>query len=123
MPERRRRILVVDDDTLSRFTFARLLEGMGHDVDTAPSGEAALAMVSRSNYSVVFMDIRMPGMDGAETAERMIEAGFRGMIVAATGECCSHVSALDEAGVFRTYVQKPFTFESVSETISRIFIR
>jgi CheY-like chemotaxis protein len=60
----RSRILLVEDVAVSRLVVARLLRRVGHMVDTAASGEAALAAVSQRPYDVVLMDVHMPGLSG-----------------------------------------------------------
>ncbi len=57
-------MLVVDDELGMRETVAEILSGMGYDVTTAIDGEDALARLRAAVYSVVLMDIRMPGRDG-----------------------------------------------------------
>lgn len=60
----RSRILLVEDVIASRIVVARLLRRVGHMVDTAASGEAAIAAVSHLPYDVVLMDLHMPAMSG-----------------------------------------------------------
>ena len=61
------RLLIVDDDDAFRETLAETLEGLGHTVDQAASGDEALACMPRQRYDTVFLDHRMPGMDGLQT--------------------------------------------------------
>ncbi|MGI9133734.1 MAG: response regulator, partial [Rhodoferax sp.] len=68
--------LVVDDNAASRELMAGMAHSLGWSVDLADSGASALAMVQQSlaegkPYEVVFVDWKMPGMDGWETSERM----------------------------------------------------
>jgi PAS domain S-box-containing protein len=77
-----RRMLVVDDLEDARTILAQLLAGMGLRADTADSGAAALAQVEAADqagdpYEVVFLDWRMPGMDGIETAQRLAALELR----------------------------------------------
>ena len=68
------RVLVVDDDEVSREVLAVLLEGAGYAVNTADSGDAALlhlAAVTGSNPDVVLVDMQMPGTAGGELARRL----------------------------------------------------
>ena len=70
MNERRRRVLVVDDDPEFRFLHAELLKGFGYAVDVAADGVEALALMSPS-VDLVVMDGEMPEMDGFELARRI----------------------------------------------------
>ena len=64
-------ILVVDDNADLNFVLARLLRRLGHTVDVADSGEAALGFLSTALPSLVILDLMMPGMDGNEVLRRM----------------------------------------------------
>lgn len=59
-------ILIVDDESSLTEVLAEVLEDYGHRVVTASSGEEALAMFLQDPVSVVFTDVRMPGMTGIE---------------------------------------------------------
>jgi|GEM_PF-2563831 len=70
------RVLVVDDNQSARTILSHMLEGMGLRVDCAESGTAALTALDRAieagaNYAVIFMDMKMPAMDGLTCARRM----------------------------------------------------
>lgn len=67
----RRHVLVIDDDAVVGRSFDRVLSDKGFAVDTALNGEQALRDIEARDYDVVFTDIRMPGMDGLEVAERI----------------------------------------------------
>ena len=66
-----RKVLVVDDDPVVGTSFDRVLTHEGYVVVTARSGDEALAKLDEGDYDVVYTDIRMPGMDGLELAERV----------------------------------------------------
>jgi two-component system sensor histidine kinase/response regulator len=73
---RGRRLLVVDDNVLAVHTLAEMLRSMTFRVDEATSGEEALAAVSHADrssepFAIVFLDWRMPGLDGIETARQL----------------------------------------------------
>jgi CheY-like chemotaxis protein len=61
------RILVVDDDKLSRRVAVSILEKWGATVDVADSGRMAIPKLSINSYDIVLMDVIMPEMDGYET--------------------------------------------------------
>lgn len=69
-------VLVVDDNENARIVLRDMLVEMGFVVDLAENGQQALAAVTRADalgtgYKIVFLDWRMPGMDGNETASRI----------------------------------------------------
>ncbi len=73
-----KRVLVVDDNENARQMLGDLLGRMSFMVDQAESGQAAIGAVGRAEaqgmpYEIVFLDWKMPGMDGNETAKRLRE--------------------------------------------------
>lgn len=58
------RVLIVDDEPGLRHTFARILQKIGCEVNTAADGVEALRLLNGANYDLVYLDIRLPGMDG-----------------------------------------------------------
>ena len=61
-------ILVVDDDVRSLLAMEALLSGSGRNIVTARSGADALRELMRREFAVILLDVRMPDMDGFETA-------------------------------------------------------
>ena len=62
------RILVVDDDERNAFAAVQALEGLGHELVVARSGEDALRRLLTEEFALILLDLHMPGMDGYETA-------------------------------------------------------
>lgn len=62
-------ILIVDDDPKTLLAMEALLSGPGRTTVTAASGKDALRWLLRRDFSVILMDVRMPDMDGFETAD------------------------------------------------------
>jgi signal transduction histidine kinase/DNA-binding response OmpR family regulator len=67
----RRRLLVVDDITVNRTVLLDLLAPLGFEMRAADNGAEALAIASAFQPDAVFLDLRMPGMDGLEVARRL----------------------------------------------------
>lgn len=61
-------ILIVDDKEANLFSLEEALQPLGVTVDKALSGPEALKLVRMKDYSVILLDVQMPGMDGFETA-------------------------------------------------------
>lgn len=65
------RVLVVDDDEISRSVSSQLLALLGCDVERAESGPAAIALAEKTRFDLIFMDCQMPVMSGFVTTERI----------------------------------------------------
>lgn len=65
-PERTPRLLVVDDDDGFRELLKTILQNEGYKVDTAPNGEEGIRIARNRSYDLIFLDLKMPGMDGMQ---------------------------------------------------------
>src|SRR5437660_11293975 len=70
------KLLLVDDEPKSLFALQELLATLGQNLMIAQSGEEALRLALKNDFAVILLDVRMPGMDGFETA-RMIRSRER----------------------------------------------
>jgi CheY-like chemotaxis protein len=109
----KRHVLVIDDDAVVGRSFDRVLSGKGYEVDTALNGEEGLRDIDEQEYDVVFTDIKMPGMDGLEVAERIRAKCPWTPVVVITGygteENEARASVLGVSG----FVRKPLTPEMI----------
>ena len=64
-------VLVVDDEVGMRDTLTEILTDAGYRVRAAGDGRAALDRLREDHFDVVLMDVRMPGMDGVTTLEKI----------------------------------------------------
>lgn len=64
-------ILVIDDDPAVRGAFKLILEDEGYKVREAENGEEGIALVKAERPDLIFLDLRMPGIDGVETLRRL----------------------------------------------------
>ena len=60
-------ILVIDDEEAVRKSFCLALEDTGYQVDTAQSGEEGIKKAKKSEYDIIFLDLKMPEMNGVQT--------------------------------------------------------
>ena len=111
-------VLLVDDDEAVRGVVRGGLEARGYRVLAADSGEAALAMTGEQPQIAV-IDYAMPGMDGAQTAERLRRLMPRLPIILASGH--ADTAAVERAlGGSATVLRKPFDIAVLSETMTRL---
>lgn len=66
------RVLMVDDSAVARLLLREIIESDGHEVHEAVDGVEALIMMPRVKPDIITMDVHMPGMDGYETARRIL---------------------------------------------------
>jgi len=66
-------ILIAEDESLIRLGLRRMLEAAGHTVDAAEDGVEALEQAAARTPDLVILDIKMPRLDGLETAERLYQ--------------------------------------------------
>ncbi len=62
-----KRILVIDDEEAIRKSFILALEDTGYIVDTADSGERGIQMNQEAPYDLIYLDLKMPGLNGVQT--------------------------------------------------------
>ena len=106
------RVLVVDDHDINRRAIQLILQPLGCDIATAADGMAALKICETSGFDLIFMDVRMPELDGRETTRR-IRAGngpnASVPIIAVTADTAAEdIAACTDAGM-TYFVPKPIT--------------
>jgi CheY-like chemotaxis protein/HPt (histidine-containing phosphotransfer) domain-containing protein len=112
----------VDDNIVNQRVATALLRGLGCDVDLARTGREALAALEQERYDLVFMDCRMPEMDGYEVTRslRTREAGARHTpIVAMTANDRPGDREACEAAGMDGYLAKPFGLHELREMLAR----
>lgn len=69
------RILLVDDNQVNRTLMSRMVERLGHHVETASDGREAVEMAAATHYDLILMDVSMPVMNGLEATRAIRKAG------------------------------------------------
>lgn len=108
-----RKVLVVDDDPVVGKSFDRVLSRKGYAVITARNGEEALNKLRNETYDVVFTDIKMPGMNGLEVAERLKETQPWLPVVIVTGYGTDANEARAKAAGVSGFLRKPLSPEMI----------
>ena len=107
------RILVIDDDAAIRDSLRMILEYQGYSVTVAATGEEGAVIVEREAPDLVFLDVKMPGMDGLEVLQRLQPLTDVTPVVVMSGH--GTISTAVEAtrlGAF-DFVEKPLETERV----------
>jgi DNA-binding response OmpR family regulator len=113
-------ILIIDDEAALRQTLARILQHAGFEVTTAENGEQGLSFIETTNFDLIFMDLRMPGMAGMD-ALKLIHASYPNLPVilfTAQPDLSSAVEALRNGAT--DYLLKPLKPQAVIERAQSI---
>ncbi|MFN3838047.1 MAG: ATP-binding protein [Brevundimonas sp.] len=106
------RLLVVDDHDINRRAVQLILQPLGCEITTAADGLIALERCAETVFDVIFMDVRMPELDGRETTRRL-RAGdgpnARTPVVAVTADTAPEDVAACQAAGMAYFVSKPLT--------------
>jgi len=112
-------VLIVDDEAVVRSGISKILKGQGFDICTASNGEEAVEILAAKPFAVVFLDVRMPGMDGFALLRHIRANCPRTMVIMITGyptiesavECLKH-GAVD-------YLVKPFRVDDLETLLAK----
>lgn len=85
MPEKKAHILVTDDEKAIRNTLEEILQFESYEVSTVESGQDALDFVDKHSIDLMFLDIKMQGMDGLETLKNLRKAGHEFPVIMISG--------------------------------------
>jgi len=110
-------ILIVDDNVSIAKTMSFILIRKGYTADIAYDGLEAVSMVKKKSYDLIFMDIKMPHIDGVETFKRIKKINLKAKVVMMTA--CSGDSLIQkamEAGA-QGVVYKPVDYRNVFRLI------
>ncbi|HEX7483337.1 MAG TPA: response regulator [Candidatus Bathyarchaeia archaeon] len=72
MNEKKKRILVVDDDVTILRVFKNILEKEGYIVETVNTGKAAVERIKKEKFNVCLIDVKLPDMDGTELLLKLV---------------------------------------------------
>jgi len=107
------RILVIDDDAMSRELLAVLLEGEGYAVESAESGDTALSLIRQGPQApdVVLTDLQMPGISGSQLADELRRVcGPASVLLAMSGSQPPD----DSLSQFDGFLLKPFKVQQIT---------
>ncbi|NMT63246.1 LytR/AlgR family response regulator transcription factor [Marinobacter orientalis] len=114
-----RSVLIADDEPLARERIRRLVEALpAYEVcGEAADGEEVLTKIAQQGPDILLLDIRMPGMDGMEAAERIAALEAPPAIIFCTAYDHYAIQAFDVHAV--AYLLKPVRREALAEALKR----
>ncbi|HEY1257827.1 MAG TPA: response regulator FixJ [Stellaceae bacterium] len=120
---REQSVYIVDDDEAVRDSLAILLESKGYTVKSFGSALDFLAAVSSLAAGCLIVDIRMPGMDGLELQQRLIErsSGLPLIVITGHGDVSLAVQAMKAGAI--DFIEKPFAADAILVSLDAAFAR
>jgi DNA-binding response OmpR family regulator len=116
-----RKILVVDDELSIRDLFADTFSEAGYEVRAAETGEQALEILAKERIEVIFLDLRLFGMNGIELCRKIRKTNPVSIIYAMTGwAALFEIEECREAG-FDDFFVKPLRYETLSRSLEEAF--
>ncbi len=113
-------ILVVDDLRSSRLTLGGILEDEGHNVVLAENGYQAIEAVRQIPFDVIFMDIKMPGINGVQTFREVKKINPQVVVIMMTGYSEQEVVRRAISQGAYTCIYKPFDVEKIMTLVGEI---
>jgi len=116
------RILVVDDEPRILQFLSKVLTDEGHEVETVDNAGDALGKVGSEGYSLILLDIKMPGMSGIDLYKRLKKTAdaLARRIVFITGDVMGVETANFLSKTKAPYITKPFDTKQLKKEINRI---
>ncbi|MCL6494195.1 MAG: sigma-54 dependent transcriptional regulator [Ignavibacterium sp.] len=117
--EKKHKILVVDDEEIVRQSLLAWFKEDGYEVDTAENADAALRFFEKGKYSLILLDIKMPGMSGMDLLVKLKEYDPDAIIILITAyaSVSSAVKAL-KSGAY-DYITKPIDPDELSHIVEK----
>jgi len=105
--------LIVDDEELIRDFLSRLLSLEGLEVTTAEDGFKAIEIAKKEEFDIIFLDIRMPKMDGVEAFKRLKKITPRSKFIMITGYSMDELLKRVEGEHIEAFITKPFDIHEI----------
>ena len=117
------KILVIDDDLAVRKAFLLALEDTSYAVDTAESGEIGLDKLKEIQFGLIFLDLKMPGMNGVETLRKIREIKPKLIVYIVTAfhqEYLAELKPLAKLGIGFELLSKPVGNDQIVEVADSV---
>ena len=111
-----KRVLVIDDDEAIRKLFLLSLEDTGYHINTAASGMRGVELLKAEEYNIIFLDLKMPEIDGVETLRELRKIDKEVPIYIITAfheEFFDQLRGAEKNGIDFEVLRKPFDSEQL----------
>jgi len=107
------KVLVIDDEQGIRDLFIQALEEDDYEVLTVDNGEQGLDIIKSEKPNVVFLDLKLPGIDGLEVLKRISDLEIKAIVIMITGHgTIAKAAKTMDLGAY-DYIVKPFDIDDI----------
>ena len=114
-----KKILIVDDDNELRSNLSVILEDLGYSLDTASSGDEAIKKAAKNDYSVVLLDLMMPGTSGMHVLDRLRRNAPRTKVIVITAFAGIDTAVEAVKKGASDYISKPFKIHDLDLALKK----
>ncbi len=115
----KKRILIAEDDPDNKYLMQILMEELSQSFEIVSNGQEAVDRIKNEKFDMVFMDIRMPILNGYEATAAIRIFNKDIPIIAITAHAMEWVPAKCLEIGMNDYISKPFTFNNIKESIAK----
>jgi CheY-like chemotaxis protein len=115
-----KRILIIDDEEGYRKVLSNSLADLGYETKAVKNGFEALEEMKRQRYSIILLDVKMPGMDGIELLDQIKETRFPSQIVIITAYTYEDVAKEAVRKGAKKVIIKPFSIDDITSCLNEL---
>lgn len=116
----KKKILVVDDSSMSRRMMRRIVESAGHEVLEAEEGAAGLEKYFLERPDVVFLDLTMKDMYGLDVLKKLREMDPEARVIVASADIQETTKDMVKSAGANAYINKPLSPEKVLQALDAV---
>jgi two-component system chemotaxis response regulator CheY len=116
----KKKILIVDDSSMSRRMMRRIVESAGHDVIEAEEGAAGLEKYFLEQPDLVFLDLTMRDMYGLDVLKKLRELDPKARVIVASADIQETTKDMVKTAGADAYINKPLSPEKVLEALESV---
>ncbi|MBC3764632.1 PAS domain S-box protein [Neptunicella marina] len=114
------KILLVEDNIVNQIVAVSMLENLGYECDVAENGQQAVDMCTEQAYSLIFMDMQMPVMDGVTATKLILKINPGIPVIAMTANALQEDKDKCLNAGMREFVTKPIVLKDIAQVIEKV---
>jgi len=115
------RVLIVEDNKINQDVLGTILGKIGCEYDTANDGEEACNKTLEKRYDIILMDLFMPGMNGFDSAKKILANDKSVIIIAISADDMPEANRRAEAAGMRGFISKPVRYDDIESLFDKYF--